>query len=98
MMRSTVNLADVERRIDPALPLWLGASAITAVVGIGGAVALAMVSDGGWDRLLETYLVSYALFLALTLGALFFVLLQHVTRAGWSVVIRRIAEVMASGT
>jgi hypothetical protein len=47
------------------------------------------------DYLLETYLVSYSLFLAITLGALFFVLLQHCTRAGWSVVVRRVAEVIA---
>jgi hypothetical protein len=40
--------------------------------------------------------VSYALFLSPSLGALFFVMLQHVTRAGWSVVVRRIAEAMAT--
>ena len=51
---------------------------------------------GGWlGRLLETYLVSFCFFLTLSLGALFFVLLQHLTRAGWSVVVRRLAEGLA---
>ena len=35
-------------------------------------------------------------FLAIALGGLFFVLLQHSTKAGWSVNVRRIAEWFAS--
>ena len=35
-------------------------------------------------------------FLAIALGGLFFVLLQHATKAGWSVNVRRIAEWFAS--
>lgn len=41
------------------------------------------------------YLAAYMFTLSLALGALFFVLVQHVTRAGWSIVVRRIAENMA---
>jgi len=40
-------------------------------------------------------LVNWAFYLSLVLGALFFVLIQHLTRAGWSVVVRRMAEVEA---
>ncbi len=96
MMKRVFDITDIDLSLDRVLPLWLGSAAVTAVVGIGGALALAMATEHGWDRLLETYLISYSLFLALTLGALFFVMLQHVTRAGWSVVIRRIAEAMAT--
>jgi hypothetical protein len=39
-----------------------------------------------------SYLVSFIFYTSLSLGALFFVLIQHLTRAGWSVVVRRIAE------
>jgi hypothetical protein len=35
-------------------------------------------------------------FLSIGLGALFFVTLQHLTRAGWSVAVRRLAELMAA--
>ena len=38
------------------------------------------------------YLVSVCFFLTVTLGALFFVLIHHVTNAGWSTVVRRLAE------
>lgn len=39
-----------------------------------------------------SYLTNYAFFWSLTLGALFFVMIQFLVRAGWSVVVRRIAE------
>ena len=40
------------------------------------------------------YMVSYCFYLAITLGALFFVIIQHLSRAGWSVVVRRIPELI----
>jgi hypothetical protein len=39
-----------------------------------------------------SYLTSFSFFMAITLGALLFVLIQHLTRAGWSVTVRRLAE------
>ena len=97
-MKQVPDITTEVRRLDPALPLWLGVGGASAAVGIAGSVALAATREHGWGRLLETYLVSFALFLALTLGALFFVMLQHITRAGWSVVVRRIAEAIACNT
>lgn len=49
----------------------------------------------GWQRLQASYLTAFVFVLSITLGALFFVLIQHLTRAGWSVVVRRVAEVLA---
>ncbi|HPA81176.1 MAG TPA: hypothetical protein PLS95_10220 [Thermoanaerobaculales bacterium] len=94
-MTQASGITTEARRLDPVYPLWLGVGAALAAVGVGGAAALAAAQAHGWERLLETYLVSFSLFLALTLGALFFVMLQHITRAGWSVVVRRIAEALA---
>ncbi len=42
-----------------------------------------------------SYLVGVCFVLSLSLGGLFFVLIQHVTGAGWSVVVRRLAEGLA---
>ncbi len=42
-----------------------------------------------------SYLVAYMFTLGIALGALVFVMIQHITRAGWSIVVRRIAENMA---
>ena len=58
-------------------------------------VALAAATPGGWHRFCFAYLVAFAYVLSLALGSLYFVILHHLTNAGWSVVVRRIAEAFA---
>jgi hypothetical protein len=78
-------------------PRWT--SAALAIVGLS---ALAIAFALGWsrhDHLREfstSYLVSFMFFLSISLGALFFVALQHLVRAGWSVTVRRLAEILAA--
>ena len=45
-------------------------------------------------KFLHSYLFAFVFFLGIVLAAMFFVLLQHLTRSGWSVVVRRLAEVL----
>lgn len=81
----------------------LGAAAVRAaaaflVVGVAGlaaAVGLEYGRGDHWRYFLHGYLVNFCFFTSLSLGALCFVPLQHVTRAGWSVTVRRIAELLA---
>lgn len=71
---------------------------LAAVSGIG-LIALSFflsLFTNGLEQFLRSYLVSYLFFMAITLGSLLFIVLQHLVRAGWSVVIRRIAEIYAS--
>jgi len=75
--------------------LWFRVLLAIGVSGLSGAFALAAGTAGGWARFYPSYLVSFVFFLSLALGALFFVLVQHVTRAGWSVAVRRLAEGIA---
>lgn len=69
------------------------------LIGLGVALAVAGVSAGGisygFQRFSFAYLTSFCFFLTISLGALFFVTVQHLTRAGWSVTVRRIAEILA---
>jgi len=59
-------------------------------------LALIGVSCIGWSReFYFSYLTAYLFGLTICLGALFFVLVQHVVRAGWSVTVRRAAEHVA---
>ncbi len=70
-------------------------SSILLVVGIAGLVLAALLSRTGTDggpRFFRAYLLNFLYFLSLTLGALFFVLISHLTRAGWNVTLRRVAE------
>jgi len=43
-----------------------------------------------------SYLLSFAFFSSIALGSLFFIILQHLTRSEWSVVLRRIPEAISS--
>jgi len=67
----------------------------TALAGGIGAVLAASLYTDGMRRLMLAYLVAVAFVLSISLGSLFFILIQHLTRAGWAVLIRRPAEVFA---
>ena len=58
-------------------------------------LALAGVS-GTWSRFAHAYLLGLGFCLSISLGALFFVILQHLTNARWSVAVRRLAELLTS--
>jgi hypothetical protein len=76
--------------------------ATSAALAMIGLMALAAGLSLGWsghDQLRAfsaSYLVNYMFFLSISLGALFFVALQHLVRAGWSVTVRRLAEILAA--
>ena len=72
---------------------------ISGVIGMVAAVGLGALkaSEGDhWLHFFHSYLTSYSYFLSIGLGALFFVVLQHLTRAGWSVTVRRLVEFFMS--
>jgi hypothetical protein len=82
----------------------LGGSANRLAILFGG-LGLAGVAAGfalGWSRgdglqyFFHSYLWNFSFVLSIALGALFFVLLQHASRAGWSATVRRLAEFMAA--
>lgn len=91
---------DANRPIGPPCYLSFSRKAILIMVGtaaIGGLGAFggaALYTDGP-RRVMLAYLVAVAYVLSLSLGSLFFVLIQHLTRAGWAVLIRRPAEIFA---
>ena len=68
---------------------------VLGVIGLGASILIGAVG-GAWDRLLVSYLAAFIFVLSLSLGALWFTLLQHMTRAGWSVVLRRLSEAIAA--
>lgn len=69
--------------------------------GVGGvllivaSLVLSFFVGNGISSFLHVYLVNFLFFISISLGALFFVIVQHLTRAGWSVAVRRIAEILA---
>ncbi len=96
MHGTVLDITTENRRLNGVVRPALIVCAALAVTGVAGSLLVAGSAEHGMEQLLETYLVSFSFFLAISLGGLFFVLLQHCTRAGWSVVVRRIAEAVAA--
>ncbi|MFQ5669061.1 MAG: hypothetical protein ACE5HD_00920 [Acidobacteriota bacterium] len=66
-----------------------------ASLGVVGLVFAVLLGSGDWPRFWASYLVAVLFCTSLALGALFMVLVHFATRAGWSVVVRRLAEHLA---
>ncbi len=64
---------------------------VAAVGALLAAINCQFVSDGP-RRFMMAWLVAFAFVLSISLGSIFFVLIQHLLRAGWSVVVRRLSE------
>ena len=65
---------------------------IALLVGLVSAALSFYFYQQDHHRFFFSYLTSFFFFLTISLGGFFFVLSQHITRAGWSVVLRRIPE------
>lgn len=82
---------------DPAFQLPSGLAAIRFPMLLVGLIvlvigwALATFSNGSKVGM-SAYLVAFVYCLTLAIGCLFFVIIQHLVRAGWSVAVRRVAE------
>jgi hypothetical protein len=82
---------------------WKAKTPIFALVGvvcilIGTACFFVSSGEGtnspGMKYMSHSYLANFTYILTFTLGALFFILVQFLTRAGWSSSIRRLAEII----
>lgn len=67
--------------------------------GVGAVSLLAGVGLGFGDKVVffQAYLTAFMYTLSIALGLLFFVTIQHLTGARWSVAVRRVAEIMTAG-
>lgn len=71
-------------------------------IGLGiGVVALGLaavfgLAGGDSTRFFQAYLTNYLFFLTLALGGFFFVIVNHLSGATWTVVVRRLAEGIGS--
>lgn len=95
MSHATVDISHDSLEIRDLAPS-LAQSAL--MVGGGGllvALVLAFVGVDSGEGFFRAYVTGYMFCLTIALGGLFFVILQHLTRAGWSVVVRRLAENIA---
>jgi hypothetical protein len=78
-----------------AKPLGWG-SLLVGVAGLAVGAWLGWRRGDGWHYFSHSYLLNYCFFLSISLGGLFSVAVDHATRAGWSVAVRRLAEIFAA--
>jgi hypothetical protein len=76
-----------------------GANLAARSAGVFGLVLLLMgvgatmfKEEGGWRHFQHSLLIGATFVTSIGVGALFFVLIQHLTGSSWSVVVRRVAE------
>jgi outer membrane protein OmpA-like peptidoglycan-associated protein len=77
---------------------WAGLWKIFAGVAVLGLVGAGAGYAMNPTRFAYSWLFGFLVALTLALGAIFFVLIQHLTSAGWSVTVRRVPEFFAAGT
>ena len=92
---SRLNRKDEQLAMQTLAPKVLKGGLVLAGVCVGTAVILGIAKGDGLKHFFFSYLLNFTYVLSLALGALFFVILQHLTRAGWSASVRRLAELMA---
>src|SRR5271154_3934731 len=67
---------------------------VGGILSVTGAI-VSLHHDGG-KEFSYSWLLSFMFFLTLSLGALLFVFIHHLSNAGWSVATRRVNEQLAS--
>jgi hypothetical protein len=84
---------------DPNIRLDEDAGPLFRIAGTLGVIGLAvslLLGMGNFKQFSHSYLVSFMWALSIGIGALWWVTLQHLVNAHWSVVVRRVAELLAS--
>src|SRR5438445_806385 len=72
---------------------WNRIPVMGAAAALLGAVGCAILGPANPKQFFFSWLVSFLFFLSLSLGALFFVLIQYASQGGWGIVLRRIGEI-----
>jgi hypothetical protein len=86
---------DPNLRLNLAASRWFRPLLVVGLLCIGASAAIGCFGSNPGD-FWRSYLTAFVFVVSIALGALFFTLVQHLTRAGWSVVLRRIAESVAA--
>jgi hypothetical protein len=83
---------DLDRQTIPPGSGWSRLPVIGGVIGAVGLVASLVMMQSDPAQFYWSWLVGFMYFLSISLGGLFFVLINYATKAGWGIVVRRLAE------
>lgn len=106
---ASIDITQENRRLEGSASKLIGLGAILAILGLGygffmtgaapveGEAAQAAANAAATKLRFHSYLVAACFWLSIALGGLFFVMVMHMTRAGWGIAVRRVGEAMAVG-
>jgi hypothetical protein len=98
-VRQQTHFGEQEARsLSGATVRWSGGLMIAGLLLLGLGVVLGFMRGDKLTYFFHAYLVAFCFYLSISLGGLFFVALQHAARAGWSVAVRRVGEIIAANT
>ena len=80
------NKEQFELRVSPRF------ERISLAIGLIALLASWLCYFQKYDSILYAYLIAFVFWTTITMGALFFVMIHHISSAKWSVVLRRLAE------
>lgn len=89
-LQSTSESADKAYQSSWSKKAWM----LPLIVGVVGLAVAAIGWSTDSHQFYFSYLIGWAFCLSIAVGAYFFVIIQHLTKARWSVVIRRIPETL----
>jgi hypothetical protein len=78
-----------------ALGFLMSRGSLLGAAGLGLSVVLGMLENDSFRRFSFAYLTAFMWLLSIVLGGLFWVTLQHLVNAKWSVSLRRLGELVA---
>lgn len=92
-MNAPIDISKDRLKIDDLAPAWAQRAQAVGLGALGVSLVLGFIDS---EAFLRAYVQNFMFVLSIVLAALFFVMLQHLTRAGWSVTVRRLAELMTT--
>ena len=97
----TVQSTPVSKRLDyriPASSAWAGRWKLSLGAGVLGAIASVIAWRSDPTRFAFAYLFAFFVVMTITFGSFFFIIIERLTGAGWSVSSRRVAEFFAGSS
>ena len=94
--RQVPRIADDHTTLDELGPRIFRVALTVGLIALAAAAFLGYSRGDSFATFGWSYLLNFTFFLSLSLGALFFVAIGHITGSRWNVVVRRLAEVTAA--
>jgi hypothetical protein len=89
------DISNDQLHLGPMAGKTMAIAGLIGALGLGAGLAQGLLVEPDTAVFFHGWLINTFFVLSLVLGALIFVIIQHLTRAGWSVVVRRVAEGVA---